>query len=320
MTLKNIVSQINIFNQCRRYGLPLWQCPSFLFLIMGFVIIVSIIIAYIIGTRYIEDPATVTLIILGLATILFIMAFTITNSFEKLAEVSRMKSEFISVVSHQLRSPLTNLKWAIDLIMSGELGKIEEQQVEYFKILKENNERMMELVEDLLYVSRIETATLSQRKLEISLVDLIEKMILRFEPFAKASNIKINFNFEKNLPLAFVDPDQMKQVVENLIDNAIRYIKRGGKIDISLSKRNSFFYFEIKDNGIGIPQEDQKYIFQKFFRSKNVLKYQTQGSGLGLFIVKSVIERSGGKVGFKSQEGQGTTFWFTLPITNNNKI
>jgi signal transduction histidine kinase len=320
MTLKNIVSQINVFNQCRRYGLPLWQCPSFLFLIMGFVIIVSIILAYIIGTRYIEDPVIVTLIILGLATILFIMAFTITNSFEKLAEVSRMKSEFISVVSHQLRSPLTNLKWAIDLIMSGELGKIEEQQVEYFKILKENNERMMELVEDLLYVSRIETATLSQRKSEISLVDLIEKMILRFEPFAKASNIKINFNFEKNLPLAFVDPDQMKQVVENLLDNAIRYIKRGGKIDISLSKRNSFFYFEIKDNGIGIPQEDQKYIFQKFFRSKNVLKYQTQGSGLGLFIVKSIIERSGGKVGFKSQEGQGTTFWFTLPITNNNKV
>jgi signal transduction histidine kinase len=320
MAFKDVTKQFNIFNQCRRYGLPLWQCPTFLFLIMGFVIIVSIILAYIIGTRYIEDPATVTLIILGLATILFIMAFTITNSFEKLAEVSRMKSEFISVVSHQLRSPLTNLKWAIDLIMSGELGKIEEQQVEYFKILKENNERMMELVEDLLYVSRIETATLSQRKSEISLVDLIEKMILRFEPFAKASNIKINFNFEKNLPLAFVDPDQMKQVVENLIDNAIRYIKRGGKIDISLSKRNSFFYFEIKDNGIGIPQEDQKYIFQKFFRSKNVLKYQTQGSGLGLFIVKSVIERSGGKVGFKSQEGQGTTFWFTLPITNNNKI
>jgi len=317
MTLKNIVSQINVFNQCRRYGLPLWQCPSFLFLVMGFIIIVSIILAYIIGTRYIEDPAIVTLIILGLTTILFIMAFTITNSFEKLAEISRMKSEFISVVSHQLRSPLTNLKWAIDLIMSGELGKIEEQQVEYFKILKENNERMMELVEDLLYVSRIETATLSQRKSEISLVDFIEKTILRFEPFARASNIKINFNFEKNLPLAFVDPDQMKQVVENLLDNAIRYIKKGGKIDISLSKRNSFFYFEIKDNGIGIPQEDQKYIFQKFFRSKNVLKYQTQGSGLGLFIVKSIIERSGGKIGFKSQEGQGTTFWFTLPITNN---
>lgn len=314
MNLKVVLSQLNVFAQCRRYGLPLFQCPSFLFLIMGLVIIASSLLAYIIGTSYIENPETVVLIVLGLTAVLFVMAFTITQSFEKLAEASRMKSEFVSIVSHQLRSPLSNLKWAMEVLMSGRLGKIGEKQTEYFKILKENNVRMGELVQNLLTVSRIETATLSQKKSEISLLDLIEKVVSRLEPFARASNVKINFTFEKDLPKVFADADQIKQVVENLLDNAVRYIKESGQVEISLSKKNKSLYFEIKDNGVGIPKEDQKYIFQKFFRSGNALKYQTQGSGLGLYIVKSIVEKAGGKIGFESQEGKGSTFWFTLPI------
>ena len=314
MSLKEVLGQLNVFSQCRRYGLPLWQCPSFLFLIMGLVIIASSLIAYAVGTRYIDNPETVVLIVLGLTAVLLVMAFTITQSFEKLAEASRMKSEFVSIVSHQLRSPLSNLKWALEALMSGRLGKIEEKQTEYFKILKENNVRMGELVQNLLTVSRIETATLSQKKSEISLVGLIEKVVSGFEPFARASNVKINFTFEKDLPKVFVDPDQIKQVVENLLDNAVRYVKEAGQVEISLSKKDKTLYFEIKDNGVGIPKEDQKYIFQKFFRSSNVLRHQTQGSGLGLYIVKSIVEKAGGKISFESRENKGSTFWFTLPI------
>ena len=313
MNLKEIFAQLNISAQCKKYGLSLWQCPHFLFLIMGIIIIVSTLTAYAIGQRYIEDPQIVSLIVLLATAILFIIAVIITHSFERLAEASRMKSEFISVVSHQLRSPLSNLRWAIELLMSGRLGKIEEKQTEYFRILKENSGRMQELVSDLLTVSRIETATLPLKKKEIFLPDLINKLISEFEPFAKASNVEIEFKSQKDLPKVLADPSQIRLVVENLLDNAIRYIKDKGKAEIRLEKKGKNLYFEIKDNGVGIPKEDQKYIFQKFFRSENILRYQTQGSGLGLYITKAIVERSGGKIGFKSQEGVGSTFWFTLP-------
>ena len=327
MNFKGILSQLNIVAQCRKYGLSLWQCPQFLFLIMGLVITISTLTAYAIGTRYIEDPRMVALIVLLATAILFIIAVIITNSFERLAEANRMKSEFVSIVSHQLRSPLSNLRWALELLMSGKIGKIEEKQLEYFTILKENSNRMKELIEDLLIVSRIETAKLLIKKMEFSLEDLVKELIKELTPFALASNVEIKFLNKEDLPKVFADPSQIRLVIENLLDNAIRYIKGRGVVEIKIESqaRQKFLtknlggqekniYFKIRDNGVGIPKEEQKYIFQKFFRSGNILRYQTQGSGLGLYISKAIIEKSGGKIGFKSQEGIGSTFWFTLSI------
>lgn len=314
MAYRGIFSQFNIFTQCKKYRLPLWQCPQFLFLIMGIIIVSSSLITYVIGNRYIEDPGIVALMILGITIILFIVAFTITRSFERLAEANRMKSEFVSIVSHQLRSPLSNLRWVIELLMSGKIDSITEKQTEYFKILKENSSRMAELVQNLLIVSRIETATLPPKKIEFCFEDLIKELIKEFGFFAKASNAEIFFELQDNLPKIFTDSSQVKLVIENLLDNAIRYVKEKGKVSIKLKKQNDNIYFEIEDDGVGIPKEDQKYIFQKFFRSENIMKYQTQGSGLGLYISKAIIEKLGGKIGFKSQEGIGSTFWFTLPI------
>jgi len=311
---KKILDQLNIFAQCKKYKVALWQCPQFLFLLMGIIIIGTVVISYTIGIHYIGDPVILALIVLGLTIILFIVAFIITRSFERLAEANRMKSEFIDIVSHQLRSPLTNLKWAIEILMSGELGKIEAQQTEYFKILKENIGRMEELVSDLLTVSRIETATLPLRGDKILLENLINHFLKEAEPFIKASNIEVKLKAEKNLPEIFADPFQIRLVLENLIDNAVHYVKNKGKVEMKLERRGNDIYFEIKDSGVGIPQEDQKYIFQKFFRAKNILRHQTQGSGLGLFIAKAIIKKSGGEIGFESEENKGSTFWFTLPI------
>ena len=314
MSFKEILSQLNIPAQCRKYGLSLWQCPQFLFLVMGLVITVSTLTAYAIGARYVEDPRMVALIVLLTAAILFIVAVIITNSFERLAEANRMKSEFVSIVSHQLRSPLSNLRWALELLMSGKLGKIEEKQTEYFKIIKENSNRMTELIKDLLIVSRIETAKLLIKKMEFSLEDLVKELIKEFTPFARASNVEIKFRAKENLPKIFADQSQIRLVIENFLDNAIRYIKGIGVVEIKIESQEKNIYFEIKDTGVGIPKEEQKYIFQKFFRSENVLRYQTQGSGLGLYISKAIIEKSEGEIGFKSQEGIGSTFWFTLPL------
>lgn len=314
MIIKKFFSQFNIPKQCRRYSLSLWQCPPFLFLIMGLIIIVSILSAYFFGRYYIEDPEIVIFIILLLTTFLFIITFIIIRSFEGLAEANRLKSEFIRIVTHQLRSPLTNLKWAVEILMSERLGKIEERQKEYFRILKENSLRMSNLVKDLLIVSRIEEGSLMIKEQKVSLEKIINKVILKFQPFANALNIEIVFEKEDNIPEVFIDSYQIELVIENLLENAIRYTKGKGRVEIRLRKREKDLYFEVKDEGVGIPKEDQKFIFQKFFRSKKAIREQTQGTGLGLFIVKSIIKKMKGEIGFQSEENKGSTFWFTLPI------
>ena len=314
MIFRKNFTKLNISIQCRQYGLSLWQCPQFIFLIMGFIIIGAMITAYAIGARYINNPAEVSLIVSGIAITLLIIGFSITRGFDKLAEANRMKSEFVSIVSHQLRSPLSNLKWAIEILMSGRLGKVGEKQAEYFRILKQNSSRMQELVGDLLIVSRIEQQKFPLNPEKFSLEDLVRGLIKEFEPYTKASNVEIKFLDQKNLPMVLADRSRIRLVVENLLDNAVRYIKDNGRVDIRLKKRRDGIYFEIKDNGVGIPEKDQKYIFQKFFRSGNALRSQTQGTGLGLYIAKSIVKKSRGKMGFKSEEGKGSTFWFTLPI------
>jgi len=314
MNFKIILEELNVVGQCRKYRLELWQCPQFLFLVMGLIICLTSLVSFFIGTRYVSDPSVVALIVLLIAMVLLVISFLIIRSFENLAETNRMKSEFVSIVSHQLRSPVTNLFWALEHLGSGKVGKIQEKQLEYFKILRENVSRMKELISDLLIVSRIETATLPTKKEEFSMTDLAKRIVMEFDAFAKAYNIDLKFESEKDLPLVFSDPEQIEQVIKNFIDNSIRYMRKKGEVRVLLKKKANDLYFEVKDTGVGIPKVDQKYIFQKFFRSKNILREQTQGSGLGLFIAKSIINKSGGKIGFKSEEGRGSTFWFTLPI------
>ncbi|MBI2573977.1 MAG: HAMP domain-containing histidine kinase [Candidatus Wildermuthbacteria bacterium] len=325
MNWKTAISELNLFQQCKKYGIPLWQCPQFLFVVMGAVIGGSSIVFYLLGKKYVTDPYMITLLILAVTGTLLIIAFIITNSFERLAEANRMKSEFVSIVSHQLRSPLSNVKWAIEFLLSGRAGAIEQLQVGYFEILKENSARMLNLVNDLLQVSRLDQGTLSFEKKSFSFADMAQDVLREFAAVIKASNISVTVEGEQNLPLATSDPFRVRQVLVNLLDNAIRYsAKPASSVPRDGQERNSIRirYFaqgkhlrvEIQDNGVGIREEDQPHIFQKFFRSSNALRHETQGSGLGLYIAKSIIERAGGEIGFQSEEHKGSTFWFTVPV------
>jgi signal transduction histidine kinase len=311
---EKVLKKLNIFGRCRRYGLSFWQCPQFLFLIMGVIIIITALFLYLVGLRYLVDPETVIFIVFSVTAILFTIAYVVTNGFERLAEISKMKSDFINIVSHQLRSPLTNIKWAFELLSSKGIEMSQEKKEEYFDNIKENIARMVELTDNLLVVSKIEQGKFSVLKKEVSLKKTTESLISRFKVFAEAAKIKLNLYLEKDLPEIFIDPSLIKLVIENLIDNAIHYTGGGGRVDIKIGRRGKEILFKIQDSGIGIPKNEQEHIFQKFFRAENALKKRTRGNGLGLYICKAIIEKFGGKIWFESEEDKGTTFYFTLPI------
>lgn len=300
----------DFFSKCKRYNLPLWKCPSFLFVAIGITIILVIILIYVIGTKYLR-PEEVIFAMMGITVALWTLNYVIVNTFEQLAEASLMKTEFVRIISHQLRTPLSNLKWILETLTE---EKDQEKRREYFAMVKDNNSRMIKLVEDMLFASKIEQGKWISIKEEISFEAVLNKVVNSFFHLAKQKSIEIKVEIEKKLPKISINLREIHKVISKLLENAIYYTKEGGKIEIRLKKNEQGIRCEIKDSGAGIPRQEQKYIFQKFFRSGNVLKYQTEGMGLSLFIVKGIIENLKGRVGFKSQEGKGSNFWFEISI------
>ncbi|MBU3918469.1 HAMP domain-containing histidine kinase [Patescibacteria group bacterium] len=308
------LSQINIFAQCRKYKIPLWQCPQFLFTIMGLFIMVASVVFYAIGERYIFDPRMVALVVILVAMMLLVIAFIITHSFENLAEANRMKTEFVNIVSHQLRAPLTNLRWATQFLLSKEFQDSDQaEKTDYFDIIRENGNRMEGLIDDLLTITRLKDGKLDSKKASFVLEDLVKEVINEHKHFLEANNMKVEFSSPEDLPNVFASYPLTKIVLENLIGNAIHYSQGSKKIEIILKCQKDRVVFTIKDKGMGIPKEDQKYIFEKFFRARNAVYAEVNGTGLGLFIVKLILDGTNGKIWFVSQEGKGSIFNFSLP-------
>lgn len=310
---KGFSEKFNLFRECREYNLGLWECPSFIFFIMGLVNITAMISTYFIANHFTEKPEIVAIIVIIVTVIIFIIAHTVTQGFDKLAQANKMKTEFVSIASHQLRTPLSAMRWTLNLMADKPANPV-EQQANYLALIKESNDRMIRLVNDLLDVSRIEMGRIILNPRQVNIYILIQKAIASFTPLAKASNIEIALEAQETLPNANADPEKISLVIQNLLDNAIKYIKGKGEVKISAQAEGKFVKVAVKDSGVGIPQSQQKYIFQKFFRSDNIMKHQTLGTGLGLFIAKAIVEESNGKIWFESKENQGTTFYFTLPI------
>jgi signal transduction histidine kinase len=231
--------------------------------------------------------------------------------------VDKLKSEFISIAAHQLRTPLSAIKWVIKMILDGDVGKLNEEQQKLLYKGYYSNERIIKLVNDMLNVSRIEEGRFGYSFKKYNIVNILKDLISNFENPIKEKKINFIFNAPKNLPSVYIDKEKMLLVFENLIDNAIKYTPVNGKIEIILSKGNHYIKIRIKDNGVGIPQKDRDKIFTKFFRANNVVRMQTEGSGLGLFIVKNIIDKHKGEISINSEEGNGTEVVFTLPIKSS---
>jgi len=312
--LKKIKQELKFWEGCSEYGLGPWQCPKFLFVVMGGMTILAMVATHLIAVKYAE-PNFVVMSVVGIAIVIFTIGNVVVQSFEKMAEANRMKSEFISIASHQLRTPLTSLKWLLAILLSGRLGRVEGKQLEYAESMKASNDRMIELVNDLLNVSRVEQGRIAFKKERFELGELVQERAAEEINFAKANNVTLEVrNLMKEGSPIEGDRRYVGMAFTNLVDNAIRYTATKGDVKIILRKNGRFARVEVRDRGVGIPKDDQHNIFQKFFRSANAMRHKTEGTGLGLYLAKAFVELHKGKIGFTSQENQGSTFWFELPI------
>lgn len=242
----------------------------------------------------------------------------IERDITKIKELDAAKSEFVSVASHQLKTPISSIKWLMEALLQNKEKNLNEKQLIALKKVYESNEKMIALINDLLSISRIDTGKFSLLNLErIKIVPLIRRIVKSLGKMAKERRVELEFkdSLPENYYLS-IDKEKMYQVILNLISNAIGYSKlEGGKVEIAAETRNGEFVFSVKDNGIGIPIQSQRRIFEKFFRADNAILTRTSGTGLGLYITKYFIEKHGGKIWFKSKENAGTTFYFLLKQT-----
>lgn len=253
----------------------------------------------------------------------------IEQAYHDLKELDHYKSEFISIVSHQLRTPITGINWYVEMLLSGDVGEITSHQRDYLDEVYESGQRMVRLINELLNVSRLESGRLKIEPKQVQIEDFIQKIIDEVKPLTMAKKCACPLTTPKTkLPLIMIDPDLLRQVIQNLITNAIKYstpekcditvaIERKNNIDQEIT--SDYIIISVTDKGIGIPKDIQPRIFNKFFRANNAIKLAADGSGLGLYIAKMIIEASGGKIWFISKEGEGTTFYVAIPIDGMKK-
>jgi signal transduction histidine kinase len=232
----------------------------------------------------------------------------------KLKALDEAKDEFVSMASHQLRTPLTSVKGYLSMVLEGDAGKVPKEQKKLLKEAFASSQRMVYLIADLLNVSRLRTGKFVIEPSEVYLPDLIAQEISQLEPIASARRLKIQYDQPKNFKTVWLDDTKIRQVVMNYIDNAIYYTPSGGKITIKLVQKKSSIEFTVSDTGIGVAKDQQASLFTKFFRADNARKARPDGTGIGLYMAQRVISAQGGSVIFKSELGKGSTFGFSFPL------
>jgi len=232
-------------------------------------------------------------------------------------EIDRTKSEFVSLASHQLRSPLAAINWSIEMLLNDKKEKLSEKQHEYISEVYRSSRRMNDLVKSLLNVSRLELGTFLVDPREVSVKETVNSILKEVEQRYKDKEQEIVVDVEDFK--FYSDPQLLRMIFQNLLTNAIKYTRDKGRIEIYAHKEGDKIKIHVADNGLGIPKKQQGQIFSKLFRADNVKLKEIEGNGLGLYIIKSIVDHSGGKIWFESQEKKGTTFSIEYPASGMNK-
>jgi signal transduction histidine kinase len=235
---------------------------------------------------------------------------------QRLREIDSVKSEFVATAAHQLRTPLTGIKWSYTTLLEEDTGPLNDFQRQIIEKGFETIDYAISVINDLLNTARLEEGKTGFTFTEQPIGPIIQEILAQHQEIIKEKKIKLVIDAPLDSPFAFkFDKERMSIVFDNLLANAIKYTKPEGEISLKSFRNEREIQFKIADSGIGIPQKDFNKVFTKFFRAKNAIGYETSGSGLGLYVVKNIVEKHGGRIHVDSEENKGTTFTITLPLS-----
>lgn len=260
---------------------------------------------------------------IGLSAFLLITLFSLTiilthiwrNRVEIVKELDRQKDELLGIVSHQLATPASSIKWYIEMMIDGDLGKVTKEQKEHLVSMQGISTNLSDLVSMILDVSRIQLGRIRVERQELELKSFFKEIIETVEPKATSKSITFEKKLPSSFPKAMLDKRYTRMTIENLLTNAIKYTPDNGKVQLDVNVVNNKLHCTVTDTGVGIPEKDKEKIFGKLFRASNV-RNNVDGNGFGLYVAKGAIEAQGGKIWFESTEGKGTTFFVELPLND----
>lgn len=249
------------------------------------------------------------------ALILILVFYLGVSFFKQKPKKNKNGKELISIVAHQLKTPLASLKWSLKMLKNQEVGKLTPEQIEFVSKIYEHNEKIITFVNDYLDLTRIEDGEVGYRFQNEAIESLIKELISNLEGQAKEKNINLSLAIpEKPLPKVRIDAFKIRLAIQNLIENAICYTPKGGDVTVLINYDKMNVEITVRDTGIGIPKKELNSLFTKFFRASNAKKTGAKGTGLGLYITKNIVEKHKGKIWVESREGKGSVFRISLPI------
>ncbi len=232
--------------------------------------------------------------------------------------LERSKSELVAVASHQLRTPLTAMRGNVEMLVDESFGSLNKEQHELLNDVEVSTIRLITMVNEMLDITKIEKGDMEMTIESINVKEVLDSVARDLENYSKLHEFEIELSGVQTDRNVMGDKLRVRQIFQNLIDNAIKYSSHPGKLSIKTSVTSGMLEVVFQDNGIGVPQNEQSKLFGRFYRASNTAKTASSGSGLGLYIVKSIAKQLNGDIRFESEEGKGTTFFVTLPIDNKN--